>query len=257
MEYTVQKLGQIAGVSPRTLRYYDQIGLLRPARNTSSGYRIYGRAEVDLLQQILFFRALGFPLARIREIITAPDFDQVQALREHRDKLLEKRAQLDQLIANVEKSIASREGRVTMTDEEKFQGFMRQMVEENERKYGAEALQRYGREAVEKANQKVLSMTRAQYQEAANINSQLMETLKEAYKTGDAAGELAQKAADLHRQWLSYYWPQYDKEAHANLVQMYVDDERFTQYYDREQPGLAAFLRDAVHICTGRKGGQK
>ena len=70
MEYTVQKLGQIAGVSPRTLRYYDQIGLLRPARITSSGYRIYGRAEVDLLQQILFFRALGFPLARIREIIT-------------------------------------------------------------------------------------------------------------------------------------------------------------------------------------------
>ena len=77
--------------------------------------------------------------------------------------------------------------------------------------------------------------------------------MAEAFKTGDPAGELAQKAADLHKQWLTYYWKEYSKEAHAGLAQMYVDDERFTAYYDKEQPGTAEFLRDAIHIYTGQK----
>lgn len=248
MEYTVQKLSRLAGISPRTLRYYDQIGLLRPARINSSGYRIYGQAEVDLLQQILFFRELGFPLVDIQEIISSPDYDRVRALREHHDKLLEKRGQLDELIANVEKSIAQGEGRTTMSDQEKFQGFKNRMVADNEKEFGKEVREKYGHEAVEKSNQKIMNMTKAQYDEVTELNNLLMETLKKAFNTGDPGGEIAQKAADLHRQWLCYFWPEYDKEAHAGLAQMYVDDERFTKYYDKDQPGLATFLRDAVHI---------
>jgi hypothetical protein len=95
-------------------------------------------------------------------------------------------------------------------------------------------------------------MTPAQYEEATRLSEELMATLKAAMATGNPGGELAQKAADLHRQWLCHYWPQYDKEAHAGLAQMYVDDERFTAFYDREQPGTAAFLRDAIHIYTGK-----
>lgn len=90
MEYTVQQLAKTAGISSRTLRYYDEIGLLKPARLTSSGYRIYGPKEVDRLQQILFFRELGVGLEQIREIINDPSFDSLTALREHRVKLLEK-----------------------------------------------------------------------------------------------------------------------------------------------------------------------
>lgn len=82
MEYTVQNLGKLAGVSTRTLRYYDEIELLKPARINSSGYRIYGQAEVDRLQQILFYRELGVNLDRIKEIITASTFNGVNALRE-------------------------------------------------------------------------------------------------------------------------------------------------------------------------------
>lgn len=91
MEYTVQKLGYMAGVSPRTLRHYDEIGILKPARINSSGYRIYGQSEVDRLQQILFYRELGVSLESIRDIMTAPSFNGENALREHRQKLLEKR----------------------------------------------------------------------------------------------------------------------------------------------------------------------
>src|SRR5689334_20695829 len=123
MEYTVQKLGQLAGISPRTLRYYDEIGILKPARINSSGYRIYGEIEVDRLQQILFYRELGIDLDTIKELVTSPSFDSANALREHREKLLEKRSQLDLLIANVDKTLALKEGRIIMSDKEKFEGF--------------------------------------------------------------------------------------------------------------------------------------
>ncbi|WP_223589730.1 MerR family transcriptional regulator [Neobacillus bataviensis] len=253
MEYTVQKLASLAGVSTRTLRYYDEIGILKPARINSSGYRIYGQAEVDRLQQILFYRELGVGLDSIKEIVTAPSFNGAKALREHREKLLEKRIQLDLLIANVEKTIAQSEGRMNMSNKEKFEGFKKKMIDDNEIKYGKEIRQKYGNDTVDKSNAKLQNMTEEQYTEVSKLAEQVQETLAEAFKTGDPAGELAQKAADLHKQWLTYYWHEYSKEAHAGLAQMYVDDERFTAYYDKEQPGTAEFLRDAIQIYTGMK----
>ncbi|MHB8126126.1 MAG: MerR family transcriptional regulator [Desulfitobacteriaceae bacterium] len=253
MEYTVQKLAQMAGVSTRTLRYYDEISILKPARINSSGYRIYGQAEVDQLQQILFYRELSVSLESIKDIITEPSFNGAQALKEHHEKLLEKREQLDVLIANVEKTIALSEGRIKMMDQEKFKGFKQKLVDDNEANYGKEIRGKYGNETVNKSNQKVQGMSQEQYDEVTKLAAEVIETLQAAFKTGDPAGELAQKAADLHRQWLCYYWDGYTKEAHAGLAQMYVDDPRFTAYYDEKQPGTAVFLRDAVHIYTGIK----
>ncbi len=253
MEYTVQELSRLAGVSTRTLRYYDEIGVLKPARINSSGYRIYGEAEVDKLQQILFYGELDVELRTIKKIMSSDNFDSIAALREHREKLLAERKRLDKLIATIDKTIQSKEGRIIMSDREKFEGFKRELIEENERKYGKEAREKYGDQAVDRSNEKLLNMTPEDYARFEKLSSELMETLKEAFKTGDPAGELAQKAADLHRQWLSFFWDSYTREAHAGLAQMYVDDERFTEYYDKEQPGLAKFLRDAIHIYTGMK----
>ncbi|MGI6575738.1 MAG: MerR family transcriptional regulator [bacterium] len=251
MEYTIKKLSEMAGVTTRTLRYYDQIDILKPARTTAAGYRIYSHAEVDKLQQILFYRQLGVSLNRIKKIISSPSFDEIKVLKEHREKLLANREQLDLLIANINKTIAAKEGRIKMMDAEKFAGFKRKMIAENEKKYGKEARQKYGNDTVEQSNQKLMNMTQAEYQELQKLQNELMETLAAAFQTGDPASELAQKAARLHKEWLCFYWPQYSKEAHANLAQMYVDDERFTAYYDQEQPGTAAFLRDAILIYTG------
>jgi DNA-binding transcriptional MerR regulator len=251
MEYTVQKLGKLAGISTRTLRYYDEIGILKPARINSSGYRIYGQAEVDRLQQILFYRELGVSLDRIKEIVMSSSFNGASALREHREKLLEKREQLDLLIANVEKTIALTEGRITMSDKEKFEGFKKKMIDDNEQKYGKEIREKYGEETVEKSNAKLMNMTADEYDTVTKLAKQVEETLAQAFATGNPAGELAQKAADLHKQWLTFYWTEYSKEAHAGLAQMYVDDERFKAYYDKEQPGTAEFLRDAIRIYTG------
>ncbi|MCL6570764.1 MAG: MerR family transcriptional regulator [Bacillus sp. (in: Bacteria)] len=253
MEYTVQKLGSLAGVSTRTLRYYDEIGILKPARINSSGYRIYGQAEVNCLQQILFYRELGVSLESIKDIVTAPSFDGAAALRNHREKLLEKKEQIEVLIANVDKTIEFSEGRMKMSNKEKFEGFMKKMVDDNEKKYGKEIREKYGKDTIEKSNAKVMNMTQEQHEEVTTLSEQLHVTLADAFKTGDPASVIAQKAAELHKQWLTYYWSEYSKEAHAGLAQMYVDDERFTAYYDKEQPGTTEFLRDAIHIYTGMK----
>lgn len=252
MEYTIQRLSQIAGVSTRTLRYYDEIGILKPARINSSGYRIYGQKEVDLLQQIMFYRELGVSLDTIKEIMTSEDFDVMAALNGHLVRLLVQRQQLDMLIENVTKTIKEKKGLIQMSDIEKFEGFKKKLVEENEAKYGDEIRKRYGDEQVEQSNKKLLNMTKEQYDRFNQLEQEMLDTLKAAYGTGDPTGELAQKAADLHRQWLCFTWNSYSKEAHAGIAQMYVDDERFTAYYDKEQPGMAKFLRDAILIYVGK-----
>lgn len=253
VEYTVKKLAEISGVSTRALRYYDELGLLKPERINSSGYRIYGQKQVDILQQILFYRELGFRLEDIGKILHDPDFNLINALEFHRKELLEKRGRLDRLIANVEKTIFHKKGEIEMSDKEKFEGFKQSLIDENEKKYGREIREKYGEEAVERSNRKFKNMTRQEYDEVTKLNEMLMNKLLEAFKTGDPEGELAQQAADLHRQWLTFYWDHYSPEAHAGLAQTYVDDPRFTEYYDKFQPGLAVFLRDAVLKYTGQK----
>ncbi|MEA3321632.1 MAG: MerR family transcriptional regulator [Bacillota bacterium] len=251
MEYTVQKLAKMAGVTGRTLRYYDEIGILKPARISASGYRIYGQAEVDKLQQILFYRELELDLESIQKIINAPTFNEVEALKEHREKLLTKQKRLEGLIKSVDRTLAAKEGSITMSDKEKFEAFKQNMIDKNEAQYGREIREKYGNETIDQSNDKLKGMSKYQYEQGEKLGEEVLQVLNEAFQTGDPAGDLAQKAADLHCQWLGFYWDSYSKEAHAGLAQMYVDDERFTAFYDKEQPGTAEFLRDAIYIYTG------
>jgi DNA-binding transcriptional MerR regulator len=248
MEYTINQLAKLAGVSTRTLRYYDQCGLLPPKTVRSNGYRIYGEAEVNRLQQILFYRELGVELSEIGRILAEKDFDGLSALQNHLSSLREKRARLDRLIDNVQKSISAMKGETEMTDEEKFEGFKEKLILDNEQKYGGEIREKYGDEAVDRSNAKLKNMTKEQYGELEALTQELNRTLKAAFEQGDPGGELAQKACALHKKWLCFYWDHYSKEAHRGVAQMYVDDPRFTAYYDAIVPGCAVFLRDAVQI---------
>lgn len=250
MEYTIQKLARLAGISTRTLRYYDEIGILKPARMSSSGYRIYGQAEVDRLQQILFYRELDFSLEQIKSIVNEPEFDAAQALIEHRERLLARRKQLDALLSTVEKTIAMNEGRMTMSNKEKFEGFKRKLIEENEEKYGAEIREKYGEDTINRSNAKLENMTEAEYAEVERLQEDMFAALREGMASGDPAGDAAQRAAQLHKEWLTFYWDQYSKEAHAGLAEMYVADERFKAYYDQHGSGTAEFLREAILIFT-------
>lgn len=250
MEYTVQKLSRLAGVSTRTLRYYDEIGILKPARINSSGYRIYGEEEIDILQQILFYKELGINLDAVKSILKDPSFNKLNSLKEHHNKLLEKRNQLDLLIANVEQTIASVKGDVEMANKEKFKGFKQKMIDNNEKKYGKEIREEYGNDTIDKSNKLFANMSEEDYNKFTSLSEEINKTLLDAFKTNDPSSDLAQKVANMHKEWLLYTWPKYSKDAHASLAQMYVDDERFKAYYDKEQDGLAEFLRDSIMIFT-------
>jgi DNA-binding transcriptional MerR regulator len=252
MEYTVNKLSKMSGVSARTLRYYDEIGLLKPLRVESSGYRIYGQAEVDTLQQILFYRELDFSLDGIKALLTVPGFDRAKAFAGHLTELHNKRERLDALIGNVTKSIAAMKGEATMSNKEKFEGFKQNLIDENERQYGVEVRAKYGDQAVDESNANLKGLTQEQYDEGEHLRLTLEETLKAAFETGDPAGELAQQAADLHRQWLCVFYPKYSKEYHMGLGEMYVADERFRANYDKLAPGCTEFLRDAINMYCGK-----
>jgi hypothetical protein len=125
-----------------------------------------------------------------------------------------------------------------MSDQQKFAGFKQKLIDDNEKKYGAEIRAKYGDEQIDKSNQKIKAMTEKEHAEIEQLAADIHSILAKAFATDDPAGELAQKAADLHRQWLSFYWDSYSKDAHVGVAQVYVDDPRFTAYYDRDQPGV-------------------
>lgn len=248
MEYTINRLAKLTGITTRTLRYYDTFGLLSPARISSNGYRIYGQKEVDQLQQILFYRELGVTLDDIKKIIYSKEFDAQAALESHLSELLAKREQLNILIANVKKTIKATKGEIMMSDQEKFDGFIQKLVDDNEQQYGKEIRAKYGDDVINQSNTKFRNLSKAQYSELKELSSEVNTTLKAAFEQGDPKSALAQKTCALHKEWLCYFWDHYSKEAHIGVAQMYVDDPRFTAYYDEISPGCAAFLRDAILI---------
>lgn len=248
MEYSINKLAKLAGVSTRTLRYYDEIKLLSPDRVSSNGYRVYGQKEVDLLQQILFYRELGVPLDEIRKIIRHREYDGIIALQGHLSALKEKKDQIEILIINVEKTIAASKGEITMSDKEKFEGFKQRIIEENEKQYGLEIRDKYGDDIVDNSNAKMMGLTSEKYEKVQELSRQINESLKIALDQGNPSSELAQKVCALHKEWVELFWNNYSKEAHLGLAQTYVDDPRFRQYYDDIEEGCAEFLYEAIKI---------
>lgn len=247
MEYTIKKLAEIAGVSARTLRYYDEIGLLKPCRINSSGYRIYGQNEVDLLQQILFYKSMDMKLEEIQNLISKPNFNIEKALKEHYQKLISRRDQLNQLILTVEKTLAYNKGEIEMSNKEKFEGFKKEKLAENESKYGKEIRTKYGDETIEKSNQKFLNLSEEDFNNMKKIEDDMFEALENVISTQDLDSDIAKTVYEKHRDWLCYSWPKYSPEAHIGLGEMYVADERFAKYYnDKKGPKAAITLRDII-----------
>lgn len=244
MEYTIKELADLAGLTTRTLRWYDEEGLLKPCRATDAGYRMYGPAQVNRLQHILFYRELGLELAAIRKLLDDPNFDAQAALQGHLAALEEKRAHLDSLILTVQNTL---KGGHFMSDKEKFEGFKEKALRENEEKYGGEIRAKYGEDTVKKSNQMFQNLTEAQYNEMTALAGEIQSRLENAVSANlSPAGDEGLAIAALHRKWLTFTWPSYSPQAHAGLGEMYVADDRFTAYYDKAVPGCAAFLRDAI-----------
>lgn len=248
MNYSVKQLSDLTGVTPRTIRYYDEFNLLKPNKVTPAGYRVYSQKEIDLLQQILFFRELGLNLTQIKAIVHNKSFNRLKALQNHRLELLKQKAQLEKLLKNVEKSIAAEKGEGNMENKEKFEGFKHELIKQNEEQYGEEIREKYGEDTVNASNEAFANLTKEEFDEMEQLGKEILNTLKSAMQSKDPLSKEAQRCAELHQKWLRFTWPSYSAEAHKGVTQMYVDDPRFTKYYDDYAgTGAAQLLRDAVH----------
>lgn len=253
MEYSIREVSGMAGVSARTLRYYDEIGLLKPLYISDAGYRYYGEKELDLLQQILFYRERDFDLKSIQKILYQDSFDVMNALEEHLLELENRRRQIDLLIHTVKQTIRSMKGECVMSDKEKFQAFKEKMVKENEEKYGTEVRERFGDEQMDASNQKILNMSEAEYESFQNLGAEINERLEECVRTGASKeSEAAKEIVRLHKKWLCQTWKQYSANAHKALAQSYTQDKRFLEYYDKNVTGCGELLKQAVDFWADK-----
>lgn len=250
--YTPAQLASLSGVSVRTLHLYDEKGLL-PAKRRENGYREYDEAEVDRLQRILQLRATGMRLDQIAHILDDGVCDEIALLEDQRERLLDQMTQLSDIVSNIDATLASLKEGSKMTDEEKFSAFKSRLVEDNETRYGAEARKRWGDEAVDASNKRVMGMTEGEYDRVGRLEKDMSEALRIAMAKGDVGCEEAEKAFQLHREWLRSFWGEgaYTPDAHRGLAQMYVADERFRDYYEKLiGPGATEFLCKVIERYT-------
>ncbi|MDE2860134.1 MAG: MerR family transcriptional regulator [Chloroflexota bacterium] len=244
MTYTVKQVARLSGVTVRTLHHYDAVGLLRPAAISSAGYRLYSDADLERLQQVLFFRELGFSLRDIARVLSSPDFDRKEALAMHRRLLVEKRKRLGALIRSVDRSIATMDGGEEMTSNAMFDGF----DESKLREYREEARRRWGgTPAWEESERRTSGYTKQDWQDIQTESDEINRGLA-ALMERDPAGPEAQELVGRWYKLINYRFYECSPEVFRGLADMYVEDARFTTHYDRWRLGLAAFLRQAMHV---------
>ena len=243
--YTIHEAARLSGVTVRTLHHYDHIGLLCPQVDPDNGYRIYTKAELEKLQQILFFRELDFPLREIRNILEHPGFDSRVALARQKELLLEKRTRLDGLIALIDENL---KGEPKMN----FNAFDTEKIEAHKAEYKAEVEQRWGHTAAYKESAaKTGKYGKDQWNAVLGGMEGLMDEFA-ALRSSDPAAEEAQALAVRWQQYITDNFYTCTKEILRGLGQMYVCDERFKANIDRHGEGTADFMAKALEIYCSK-----
>jgi DNA-binding transcriptional MerR regulator len=246
---TVKQLSKLAGVTPRTLHHYDDIGLLKPSRVGQNGYRYYGEESVLRLQQILFYRELGIPLEDIKQIMGRHDYDVLGALRSHKEALKRQVTRLSNLIRTVDNTIDYLNGRKEMSNRQLFEAFS----DEQQAEYEQEMMQKYGEADVKAASKRWKEYTAAEKQRMGEEGNALYRDLLLAIPKGAASPE-AQSCVERWRRFIEYFWVPNDEQL-VGLGNLYNEDPRFKANFDKIDVRLAGFLRDAINIYVeNRKG---
>lgn len=245
MDYSVKQLAKLAGVSVRTLHYYDEIGLLRPQRNPSNGYRAYDPPGLLRLQQILFLRELGLSLQKIQAYLDKPDFDLLTALEQHREALNERKAHLEQLVQTVERTIQYLKGNIYMDNKALFTGF----TEEEERRYTEEARQTYGdskefKESVTRWGSYTKEDKKRIMEEGGAVYTEILAAMPFGPESPQA-----QAGVKRWHQHLRYFYEP-STEILLGLGDLYNENPDFGAIFKRMHPELAEFMRQAIqHYC--------
>jgi MerR family transcriptional regulator, thiopeptide resistance regulator len=243
-EYLVGDLARLSHVSVRTLHHYDGIGLLTPSARSAAGYRLYSDAGLRRLQQILFYRELGFALEEIADILADPAAGTDDHLRRQHRLLRERRARDAALLRAIEREMEARKMGIALTPEEQFEIFGTDKFAE----YTEEAKQRWGdSDAWKQSERRTAAYTKEDWitikgEADANITG-----FAEAMRAGEpATGTVAMDLAEAHRQHLSRWFYDCDYQMHRGLAELYVSDARYMAEYDKIEPGFSGYVHDAI-----------
>lgn len=244
MSYSVGKVAGFAGVTVRTLHHYDEIGLLVPSERNHAGHRRYGDADLDRLQQILFYRELGFQLEEVAVLLDDPDADPRAHLRRQHELLRTRIERLQKMAAAVEHAMEARKMGVDLTPEEKFEVFgdhdPDQYAEETERRWG-------DTDAYRESQRRTSAYTKDDWLRIKHENEEWGRAFAAQMDSGEGPeSEAAMDLAEAHRQGISRNFYECPYEIHTGLGEMYVADERFTAFFETIKPGMAEYLRDAI-----------
>ena len=244
-EYPVGAVARLAGVSVRTLHHYDRIGLLTPRGRNAAGYRIYTLPDLKRLQQILFYRALGFTLDDVAKILAGPGQDAAAHLRRQHRLLREQISRRRGMLAAIEKELEAGKMGIALTPEEQLEIFSTDKVSGE---WAAEAEQRWGgTEAWTQSQRRAAAYTKQDWLEIQAEADAINRELAAAMTAGTSAADpSAMDLAERHRQHITRWFYDCTYEMHRGLAEMYVADERFTRTYDGIAPGLARYTHDAL-----------
>ena len=252
MPLTVGQMAQVAGVTVRTLHHYDALGLLTPGARSTAGYRLYEDADCERLQEILFYRELGFGLEGINEILRDPEYDRADALRQQRDLLVVRKDRLQTMIGAVQTALDAHEKGIVMTKEEMFEVF----GDFDPKAHEAEVEERWAGPALEQLKRRTRKYGKDQWKEAMAQGESITAELAERLRAGDAPDDVAaMDLAEQHRLHIGRWFYECSHEMHAGLGNMYVADPRFTEYYEKYAPGLAEFVNAAIKANRERHDG--
>lgn len=237
----VSEVAKLTGVTVRTLHYYDEIGLLKPSKVTEAGYRLYSNADLEILQQILFFRELDFSLSDIREIMLNPTYSRETALQNHRELLLQKRKHIDGLISLVDKTLKG-------DNDMSFKQFDTTEIKNARKEYAAEAKQRWGKsDAYTEYEEKVSAYDDPQWKLLNGEGSYILREFSENRHL-DPASKEAQALVKKWQEFITANFYNCTKAILSCLGEMYISDDRFTQNIDRYGQGTALFMATAIEI---------
>lgn len=245
--HAIGEIAAVSGVTVRTLHHYDEIGLLPPSRRDPNGYRRYSDEDVRRLQQILFYRELEFSLDEIAVLMDEPDVDEDEHLA-RQSALLEQRIdRLQRVKKAVDQTLEARAMGTTLTPDELLEVFGEDYAANHEA-YTAEAEQRWGdSDAWDQSRRRTTSYSKEDWTQVQAEMTAIHESLAAALRDGDPPeSDRAMDAAESHRRHIGDRFYDCSHEMHANLGEMYVADPRFTKIYEDIQPGLAAYVRDAI-----------
>ncbi|WP_159771107.1 MerR family transcriptional regulator [Streptomyces sp. HM190] len=250
MSHTVGQVSGYAGITVRTLHHYDEIGLLVPSERTHAGHRRYSDTDLDRLQQILFYRELGFPLDEVAALLDAPDADPREHLRRQHELLTARIEKLQKMAAAVEHAMEARKMGINLTPEERFEVF----GDKDPEQYAEEAEQRWGgTDAYAESQRRAGSYTKDDWKRMQAEVAAWGERYDALMAAGEpATGEAAMDLAEEHRLHICRWFYDCPYDMHRSLAEMYVADERFKAYYDSVRPGLAEHLREAIAANAAR-----